>query len=137
VFHGTNIRKENFGIWKFWNEIKHSYPSFEFYHSHGLGILLVGDNQPETLSILCEANTSNASNVRNAYASLSRGENDLYASKVENARLAALLQKRELQLEKQIREKIRVEERIKSLQNSISWKLTLPFRKMHGLLQRK
>ena len=44
MFHDTHEKKDDFGVWKLWDELKTKYPSFEFSHSHGLGIILVGEN---------------------------------------------------------------------------------------------
>lgn len=42
MFHDTFVKDIDFGVWKFWKEVSKKYPSFEFYHGYGLGIIAVG-----------------------------------------------------------------------------------------------
>ena len=53
LFHDTNVRERNFGVWKFWDRLRRQHPSFEFIHEHGLGILAVGSQAPEPVLALC------------------------------------------------------------------------------------
>jgi len=43
LFHDTQVRANNFGVFKFWQEISAQFPHFEFKHAHGLGVLGVGE----------------------------------------------------------------------------------------------
>jgi len=54
MFHDTQERTRGFGVWKFWAEISDKYPSFEFEHGHGLGVLLVGDHPEPHIQKLFE-----------------------------------------------------------------------------------
>lgn len=55
LFHDTSIRTEDFGVWKFWSELKTKYPNFDFHHGSGLGVLFVGETLPEWFSNIASA----------------------------------------------------------------------------------
>lgn len=42
LFHDTNVRHDDFGVWQFWLEVSQGRDAFEFLHGHGLGVLSVG-----------------------------------------------------------------------------------------------
>ena len=39
LFHDTHEKREDFGVYKFWDELKTKHDTIEFSHSHGLGVL--------------------------------------------------------------------------------------------------
>ena len=42
LFHDTQVRKEDFGVYKFWEELRQLFPdNIEFLHGFGLGVIQV------------------------------------------------------------------------------------------------
>jgi hypothetical protein len=54
LFHDINVRSGDFGVWRLWAELRQQYPSFEFVHGYGLGILAVGTDISPPIAELCE-----------------------------------------------------------------------------------
>jgi len=52
LFHDTNERDGDFGVWRLWSELQGQFPSLEFLHGHGLGVLAVGSAVPPGLAPL-------------------------------------------------------------------------------------
>ena len=55
VFHDTNERRDDFGVWRVWRELTQQFPHFEFVHGHGLGVIAVGDTLPAPIRALFDA----------------------------------------------------------------------------------
>jgi hypothetical protein len=41
IFHDISEKKDDFGVYRFWEELKEEYGTMEFHHSHGLGVLFL------------------------------------------------------------------------------------------------
>ncbi|PEJ60421.1 hypothetical protein CN692_03215 [Bacillus sp. AFS002410] len=57
LIHDTEVRLQDFGVYKFWEEIRQQHPSFEFTHSHGLGVLFPKGCSEKFKSVFSDVNT--------------------------------------------------------------------------------
>ena len=63
LFHDTNVFRDDFGVHRLWAELSVRYPSMQFTHCNGLGVLLVGAQQPPELLQLCGASSDAATGL--------------------------------------------------------------------------
>ena len=54
LFHDINVRRDDFGVWRLWAELREQYPWFDFVHGHGFGVLAVGEDTPAPVAALCK-----------------------------------------------------------------------------------
>jgi peptidoglycan hydrolase CwlO-like protein len=79
LFHDTNVRRDLFGVHKYYAELTAKYPHFEFIHGHGLGVLGVGKDQSEMMQSLynCYAHQPSRNIVYELFSRLGRSCHDL------------------------------------------------------------
>src|SRR5580704_10745861 len=72
IFHDTNVRERDFGVFALWRELCQERPHFEFFHGHGLGILGIGKDLPDRILALfaARANGEASTQIRRAYSRL-------------------------------------------------------------------
>ncbi len=72
LFHDVAEHMRDFGVWRFWDEIKNQHPCFEFHHQHGLGLLATGQELPREIKELTTAHSEEAAQIRTFFYELGR-----------------------------------------------------------------
>ncbi|HKV82915.1 MAG TPA: glycosyltransferase [Ktedonobacterales bacterium] len=72
IFHDIAEKQGDFGVWRLWDELKSRYPSLEFLHGHGLGLIAVGSVIPEALQPLLDTPENEWPIVREFFFQLGR-----------------------------------------------------------------
>jgi hypothetical protein len=72
LFHDTMVKDREFGVHQLWSEISLKFPHFSFEHGFGLGILLTGRNQPQSVINFMETANNCPSCTRELFSILGR-----------------------------------------------------------------
>jgi predicted O-methyltransferase YrrM len=70
LFHDTVVRDRGFGVHQLWAEISGGFPSFNFEHGYGLGVLAAGAEQPAAVRNFLRAAQARPEAVRRLFAAL-------------------------------------------------------------------
>ncbi len=140
LFHDIKVFRDDFGVYKLWDELKRGFSTFEFDHEHGLGVLKFRDGKTP-VDFLFDSNLSADSVDLIKYLFSAAGSNSTLEYKlkskdeiIEKYYLDSMnFSTKLVQATQQIRE---LELNIKNLKQSFSWKITKPLRKINSLFQR-
>lgn len=132
LFHDTAVRRDDFGVHRFWEEIIAEHRHFEFLHSNGLGVLLLGPGVPQPLEEFFQtvADPVAAETIREFFSAAG----SLLIRQVE---LSHALSGYTTNYHAERHLRFLAEQEIRNLQNSHSWRLTAPLRWLRGLLAKR
>ncbi len=70
LLHDTRVFEDDFGVWRLLDEVKHRFPVFEFFHSHGLAVIGAGADFPEQIQGMFQAEAEEAAILRDFFEDL-------------------------------------------------------------------
>jgi O-antigen biosynthesis protein len=70
LFHDISVREKDFGVWKFWDEIKARYPHYEVEYGYGLGLISTGSERPASLDVLFDSPEQELRRIRDFFRQL-------------------------------------------------------------------
>ena len=70
LLHDINVREKEFGVWLLWQDLKDRYPSFEFRHGNGLGVIAVGSEMPKELMDFFATGKQDTSRISRFFSAL-------------------------------------------------------------------
>ena len=152
LFHDICEKSRDFGVWRFWEELKQKYPSMEFHHSHGLGVLFMSEGTREKVALAVDSLVKNNQQSAGFFELASMMIAEKHNSQKKSDQIDALAletKKLNLEIQKLILENQSLSETITSLSTrldqkileaetysnnylavirSTSWKITAPLR---------
>lgn len=141
LFHDIMVSRDDFGVYKIWEELKNNHKTIEFQFSYGLGVLVKGDN------LILDNKKELINHYSHFVAGFEKEEIDRREQLIKDKEKASgfmlekikekesVIQQKNIEIEdknnliQQIQEGIKDKEsQIEALKNSTSWKITKPIR---------
>ncbi len=141
LFHDTNVREHDFGVWRLWEELQKRFSSREFKFGHGLGILAVGADCPPGLASLLTLDDRDWSTFEQFFCALGRQwqlgaiekrteelSRDLLEREEQISNLTGAVAERDVRLNEVGSQLHAVTVHRDAIVRSTSWRLTRPLR---------
>ncbi len=125
LLHDISEKREDFGVWKLWQELRDRYDTFEFEHGHGLGVIAAGTKLPVALHGFFNLAPQGITNTRELFARLGLA----VAAEQENRLLDEELTAAKISID-------RAQDKITRIQRSLSWRITTPLRAIRRFIAR-
>ena len=128
ILHDIHVRHADFGVYRFWEELKKKYDTMEFVGSYGLGVIFLGDLESSILSEIRDYSMNGfLPQIQGVFGCLSdvvvQNYREVENASLRNTNYALSTVIEQLQVESRINQ-----EEMFILLNSKSWKLTRPLR---------
>lgn len=127
VFHDTNVRERNFGVWQLWEELQVKYKhNLEFVHSNGLGLLQINDPQNQSALPWLETGAPEKKQLINYFAALGAKELERYELNLVYRPLGKIIVERDAQISSLSKFLAESDEKINVMLASRLWRMTRP-----------
>ena len=129
ILHDIHVRHADFGVFKYWAELKEKYSTIEFVGSYGLGVVFLGKPQSPKLQILLAITKLNdEAQFHGTFGGLS----DAVIQNFRNVESAKYLS----QIAHLNAENLHSQIKLLAVMNSKSWKITKPLRGLTNLIRK-
>ncbi len=121
LLHDIHVRRNTFGVYKFWEEVKEKFKTIEFVGSHGLGVVFLGEIPQGKLKKIYDFFTEgNISAIQGTFGSIS----DDVIQQSRNGIIYGAIAERDGAIAER-----------DGVLNSRIWKFSLPYRKLRDRLK--